>query len=122
MPLAPGHCLGITAEKALPLAKHLGMHVIASIDLNGRDDVVQQFVVDDEFDEKPRHEGLIEGRMETDVTCLGVVHSEAYRARPSPPTPATPSDRHRPTIGKVLGAQPVQDRLQVVVLPQATSP
>ena len=53
------------------MAKCRGVDLIAAVDTPRRDDVVQQFMIHDEFDKEARHKVLVEGGV--DATARKVV-------------------------------------------------
>ncbi len=62
--LAPGYGLGIGGKFTFLSTKRRRMNLVAAIEAYGGDDMVQQLVIDDKFNEIAWYIGLIEGRVD----------------------------------------------------------
>ena len=100
-PLTPGYRLGIGRKFTLALAKCGRMNLIAAIDTHRGNDMVQELVVDDEFDKISWHKRLIEGRMKANRLRVRQVGAKAHGAWPGSPAPASPANPDLRTIREI---------------------
>ena len=101
--------------RTLTLAKCGGVDLMASIDACRGDDMVQQFMIDDELDEQTRHKVLIECRMNANQQLLRQVGAKTNGTLPRATTPSAPANIDRGAVRKKSCAHILENRIQVMM-------
>jgi len=119
--LTPGDGLGIGREGALAQVKFGRVNLIATTDTPRGDDMVEEFVIDDELDKICRYKGLIKGGMDANRLGIGQIGAKANRAWPGSAAPASPTNPDLCAIREIALAQLGKNGLEVMITTTARS-